>query len=361
MILSEDIYVPTLRWRQGEYQALLRLSPAAKDRIVPYITIPEVEFDFETRQPKKSVHEHVHPFVARFKAKWGRRPAWIGVHPGIISEQMNDGRDIFAYVFDGLREFEARAIPAVPLDASSAIMGTVSAIAAADGLGVAISIRVEDLMRSNARTRIDAMASSLGIVSDETDLLIDLGAPNFEPYDTFASALIIAMSRLGDLRAFRNLILIGTAIPDTFRDIAKGADQIPRHDWLFYRVLIGRMPGSMRRPNFGDYTIVHPEFAPIDMRMVKPAGKVVYATPDHWEVRKGGSFRDNPDQMHGHCASIVSSGTFKGAGYSSGDDYIAKCAVRKVGPSNQTRWKDVAINHHITQVLDDLATLGAAP
>ena len=28
----------------------------------------------------------------------------------------------------------------------------------------------------------------------------------------------------------------------------------------------------MRRPVFGDYTIVHPEFKPVDMRKIKPAG-----------------------------------------------------------------------------------------
>ena len=90
-------------------------------------------------------------------------------------------------------------------------------------------------------------------------------------------------------------------------------------------------------------------------------GEIVYTTPRSWAVRKGGAFRDNPEQMHGHCADLVSRDTFKGAGYSSGDDYIAKCAVRQEGPSNQTRWKDVAINHHITHVLDDLATFGGAP
>jgi hypothetical protein len=116
----------------------------------------------------------------------------------------------------------------------------------------------------------------------------------------------------------------------------------------------------MRRPNFGDYTIVHPEFTAVDMRMIKSAGKIVYTTSVNWEIRKGGAFRDNPKQMHEHCASIVRSGNFKGAEYSSGDDYIAKCAVRAEGPSNQTRWKEVAVNHHITLVLDDLATSGAA-
>ncbi|VTZ23034.1 conserved hypothetical protein [Methylocella tundrae] len=361
MILTKDMYVPALRWRQGEYQALARLAAAAKDRTVPYITIPEVEFDFELWQPKKTVQEHVHPFAARFNAKWGQRPAWVGVHPSISGEPMGDGRDIFTYVFEALRAFQANAIPAVPLDASPPMVASVGAIVATNGLGAAIAVRLEDLMKPDARMRIEAGAASLRLSLDEVDLVIDLGAPNFEPYDAFAGALIAAMRRLGDLHAFRNLVVIGTAIPETFKDVAKGADQLPRHDWLFYQVLLSKIPAGMRQPNFGDYTIVHPEFKALDMRMIKAAGKLVYTTPAAWEVRKGGAFNDNRAQMHGHCASIVASGKFNGAGYSSGDDYIAKCAVHKEGPSNQTRWKEVAINHHITHVLGDLATRGAAP
>ncbi|MCT9000640.1 beta family protein [Chelativorans intermedius] len=361
MILTEDMYVPALRWRQGEYQALARLAAVAKDRIVPYVTIPEVEFDFELWQPKKTVQEHVHPFAARFKAKWGQRPAWVGVHPSISGEPMGDGRDIFTYVFEAMRTFQANAMPAVPLDASSPMIASVAGIVATDGLGAAIAVRLEDLMKPDARTRIEALAAALGVSLHEIDLIVDLGAPNFEPYNAFAGALIAAMQKLGDLHAFRNFVVIGTAIPETFKDIAKGADQLPRHDWLFYQALLGKMPVGVRQPNYGDYTIVHPEFKALDMRMIKAAGKLVYTTSAAWEVRKGGAFNDNRAQMHGHCASIVASGKFDGAGYSSGDEYIARCAVHKEGPSNQTRWKEVAINHHITRVLDDLATLGAAP
>lgn len=361
MILTKDMYVPALRWRQGEYQALARLAAAAKNRIVPYVTIPEVEFDFELWQPKKTVQEHVHPFAARFNAKWGQRPAWVGVHPSISGKPMGDGRDIFTYVFEALRAFQANAIPAVPLDATPPMVTSVARIVATDGLGAAIAVRLEDLMKPNARTRIEALTASLGLSPNKVDLVFDLGAPNFEPYKAFAGALIAAMQKLGDLHAFRNFVVIGTAIPETFKDVAKGTDQLARHDWLFYQTLLGKLPAGMRQPNFGDYTIVHPEFAPMDMRKVKSAGKLVYTTSTVWEVRKGGAFRDNPGQMHDHCASIVASGKFSGAGFSSGDDYIAKCAARMATPSNQPWWKFVTINHHITHVLDDLSMSGAAP
>lgn len=361
MILTSDMYVPALRWRQGEYQALLRLTSQVKDRIMPFITIPEIEFDFEEWRPKKSVQEHVLPFAGRYKLKWGMRPAWVGVHKSIVETPMDDGRHIFTHVFEELRRFEANAVPAIPLGTSADNVHAVAPILKRDSLGVAISVRLEDLMKTDPNAELRTLASAIGAELTEIDLIVDLGAPNFEPYEAFSAALIEASRRLDDLQTFRNLVLIGTAIPESFKDIAKGSDEIPRHDWLFYQILIARLPDGMRRPNFGDYTIVHPEFTPLDMRKIKSAGKIVYTTPRNWAVRKGGAFRDNPEQMHGHCAHLVSKDIFKGADYSHGDNYIAKCAVREEGPSNQTRWKDVAINHHITHVLDDLATLGGAP
>ena len=305
--------------------------------------------------------KHVHPFAARYKSKWDKRPAWVGVHKEIVEKPMDDGRDIFTYVFEELRRSEANAMPAVPLSANASTVRAVKAIVKWNRLGVAIRVRLEDLMKASPYEQVQALASALDAELSDTDLIVDLGAPNFEPYEAFSRALIVALQKLGDLHAYRNLVLIGTAIPETFKDIAKGSDEIPRHDWLFYQTVIEKLPVGMRRPNFGDYTIVHPKFAPLDMRKIKTAGKLIYTTPHSWAVRKGGAFRDNPEQMHGHCADLVSRHIFMGADYSSGDDYIAKCAVRHEGPSNQTRWKDVAINHHITHVLDDLATLGGAP
>lgn len=361
MILTSDMYVPALRWRQGEYQALYRLSAEAKLRTVPFIMIPEVEFDFEIWAPKKSVHEHVHPFIARFKSKWNQRPAWISVHKNIVETPMDNGQDVFSYVFDGLRSFEANAIPAIPLDASPSVLNSVTAIANRDSLGAAVIVKLEDLMKARPAETIKALSAKLGVSSEDIDLIVDIGAPNFQPYETFSSALIVALNKLGDTAEFRNVVVVGTAIPSSFKDVAKGAERFPRHDWLFYKVLRDQLPQACQVPVFGDYTIVHPDFVPLDMRKIKSAGKVVYTTPNFWWVRKGGAFRDNREQMHDHCEALVKEDFFCGADYSDGDEYIAKCAVRAVGPSNQTRWKDITINHHITRVLEDLAMLSGAP
>ena len=355
------MYIPALRWRQGEYQALLKLNEAAKNQIVPLITIPDVEFDFEAREPKKSVHDHVHPFAERYSKKWGFRPAWVALDQEIATKRMDDGSHVLDYVFRGLRSHSATAVPALPLVADSALIAATRRVIASGGQGCGILVRLEDLMARGASQSIIKLASTLQIALNESDLILDMRAPNYQPYGAFAAALISNLPRLGNLMDYRNFILIGTAIPESLVKISIGTDEIPRHDWLFYRELLQRLPKGVRRPNYGDYTTVHPNFEAKDMRLIKPAGKIVYTTDGTWATRKGGSFRDDPDQMHTHCQEILRDPRFKfrGPNFSFGDAYISDCAAENVSSSNLTRWKQVSINHHMTAVVDDLASLPA--
>lgn len=359
MFLSEDMYVPALKWRQGEYQALTRLASEVKDRIVPLITIPDVEFDFEHGRLKKTVHEHVHPFVLRYHKKWCGRTAWIGLTSSIAAGRMNDGEHVFDYVFDGLRSYGETAIPVLPLDADVVTLAAVQRVVMQDGQGAGAIVRLEDLMAGGVEAKIVSLARRAGAFLAETDVVVDLRAPNFEPYSLFASALWQALVQLGDLGRFRNVVLLSTAIPESFRMIAKGTDEVPRHDWLFYQVFLQKTPPGVRRPNYGDYTIVHPDFKALDMRMVKAAAKVIYTTSKSWGTRKGGAFRDDPSQMRQHCWEIMRDTRFefRGAGYSYGDKYIEGCAAGVESTSNLTRWKDVGINHHMTMVVRGLANL----
>ena len=362
MQLSDKIYVPAMRWRQAEYQALFRLGKTVKDQIVPLISIPDVEFDFELWQPRKTVHEHVCPFIDRYHNKWGQRPAWIALDEAIAKERMNDGSHVFDYVFNGLRPNNAKAVPALPLDTDPETTAAAARAVVRDGQGAAILVRLEDLMAINPEAKVVALAKDLQVELNEIDLIIDLGSPNFEPYDVFVTALISAMPRLGDLMVFRNFVLVSTAIPEASSDISRGTDEIPRHDWLFYQTLLTNLPGGIRRPVYGDYTVVHPNFKAQDMRKIKPAGKIVYTTERTWATRKGGSFRDDQNQMYAHCQEIMRDPrfNFRGEGFSSGDAFISDCAAEREGPSTLGRWKEVAINHHITLVAEELANLAVA-
>ena len=59
MTFDHGNYVPCLRWKQGEYQALLRLSPSTKGCITPLIEVPEIGWDFELGREAKTIDGHL--------------------------------------------------------------------------------------------------------------------------------------------------------------------------------------------------------------------------------------------------------------------------------------------------------------
>jgi hypothetical protein len=359
--LERDNYVPSLRWRRAEYQALTRLEEHAKALVVPFITVTKPEYDHEQKTMKRTVREHVEPFAQQYKKKWGNRGAWIDFHPEIELEPMSGGKVPVAHVFDQLRELGSAAVPVVTPASPGAIVSAVAAIVGRDVRGVGVRIGFKDVMMPDSAARITSLLRSIAVDRSNADLVVDLEAPaTYEPYEDFADGLVAAIEELGDLFAYRSFILIGSAFPE-FMPIEKPGGELVRHDWNFYQVFSRKLPTGARIPTYGDYTIVPPSFSgAVDFRVIKTAGRLVYTTGNKWIVRKGGAFRDDREQMHDHCLHILNSGKFRGPGFSPGDDYIEKCAKREAGPSNATYWKQVGISHHIMHVLEELSNLAGA-
>jgi hypothetical protein len=256
MATKDAFYVPCLRWRQAEYQALLALSDKAKDSIVPLITIPGLEFDFEDGAPKKTVGEHVGTFPKRYKEKWKTRKGWIDADPNIQSGVMPDGRPVFTFVFGEIRKFKADAMPVASLDCTPKVVAQITAIVATDKKGVGIRARIEHVMKASFGVSLDTLLKSLEVTPKEVDLIVDLGTPNYEPYGAFAAALAIALGKIPNLPAYRNFILVGCAFPNTLSALSSPIGYIERHDWKFYVQLLAKLPKGMRPPMFGDYALV---------------------------------------------------------------------------------------------------------
>jgi hypothetical protein len=362
MKVKSTTYVPVLKWRTGEYQALFRLADEAKDSIIPLMIIPEIEFDFEEWAPKKTVPEHITPFGKRYKGKWNTRPAWLDLDPSLHGEKMDSGLSVVTHVFSELRQFNAKAVPVLSIEQKSGHVAEIAAIVKKDKLGAAVRARLAHVRTPDFNTKLSQLLADAGVTPEQTDFFVDLNSPAYEPYDVFGKALIIALGKITSLPAFRSFVIIGTAFPESMKDVSPPGANLLRHDWMFFKKLVSLLPARMRKPAYGDYTTVNPAFAAaIDMRKISPAGKLVYTAKDKWRILKGKAFRADRKQMHEHCDKLIKSPEYRGATYSVGDDFIQKCAIKKAGPSTLTKWKEVGINHHIMHVLEDISSFGGKP
>lgn len=359
--MTHKYYVPCLRWKQGEYTAISKLSDSARERIVPLIAAPEIGYDFETESNSDSIDDHLAPFAQRILTYWGKKPCFVDlvhIEPG---ERMQNVAHPMDYVFDGLRVRGCLAVPVTGPDRDVAYHDAALNAAKQDRLGLGIRVQLEQAADPAITQKIRYLIDGHLLLKD-CDLILDLGFPNFSPLGDLADLVAGVLGELMGIGQWRTVVLLGTAFPASMGSVHKGAELIDRNEWVLYTRVIQILRRSHHRiPTFGDYTINHPEVSNMDMRLVKPAATIRYAIDDHWLLIKGSNVRDNGyAQYTGHCKTVISSGHFSENLFSCGDKYISDCADGCAKTGNLTTWRWVGTNRHIEKIVSDLANLFGA-
>lgn len=357
MELNHIIYVPCLRWKQGEYQAILKLADKTKEKIVPLIEVPELGWDFEEEKAKRSIDQLLPSFIKRIYDKWDALSCFIDVMKHISSfEKMADGTHPITYVFDALRKKQCLAVPVVVLTMDEACITAVKREIKEDGRGVCLRIPIEQAANSKIKENIDVMLSKLLVQADQCDLILDLAAPNYIPVEGFVKVINDIISKTPYLNRWRTFTILGSSFPESMASIKREMEIIPRYEWQLYKQLVVSLAKSkLRVPNYGDYAIAHPKILQLDMRYIKPYATIRYAIEDYWCIVKGKIFRENRGQYYELSKKLVASEYYYGDDFSYGDEFIKKCANGKISKWTLTTWRLVGTNHHIEVVVRDIA------
>lgn len=357
MTFDNRHYSPCLRWKQGEYQAVLRLKKSSKNAITPLIEIPEIGWDFETKSLKHTIDEHLSPMAKRIRNKWGKDHCFVDLKILDPSMRMATLIHPLEYIFEQLRTLQCKAIPVTSLDSDFAYNQAVKSTNTTDGLGICLRIALADAAGKGFKLGIDNLLNSLGAKPKECDLILDIGSPNFEPIEGFSKLLQITISKIPHLYNWRTFTILGGSFPSTVAEIRGRLSTVTRSEWILYKDLSKQLNHTGTRiPRFGDYTISHPGVTQLDMRLVKPASKLIYTINDAFYVRKGPNVRDNGfTQYRTFCRDLIKSPLYLGDKFSSGDNYIHGCANNTETTGNLTTWKWVGTNHHIEKQLADLS------
>jgi hypothetical protein len=261
------------------------------------------------------------------------------------------------YLLDGGRAKGARLIPVTGLGRDLAHYSAVAAAVLVDGRGMAVRCSLDEIADPDFPIKIDRLMETMAVDPLDVDLIVDLAAKNFEPLDDLAdlvSALLQSDPVYGEVRS---LILIGTSFPASMGDIKGPSQTVPRMEWKLYKKLVASLPEGSRAPTFGDYTISSADMPKGDMRLLKPSAAVRYTVDEAWLITKGSNVRDNGfEQFRERCGDVVASGKAFPVGYSAGSDYVRGCHAQTKTTGNLTTWRWVGTNHHITKVVDDLAS-----
>ncbi|PTS73969.1 hypothetical protein DBR20_14900 [Stenotrophomonas sp. HMWF023] len=360
--MEKTMYVPILKWRQGEYLAVGRTRETIKDWMYPLFEIPVEQWDFENDAPAKSLDDHLKNVGKRLSTNWKKRRCLFDSPHLAGDDTMANGDHHLAHVFDLARASACQAIPATRLGRHLAYQQAVASIIAQDSRGCALRLIPDDL-EGNPSAKIDGLMHLLGVTPEQVDIVLDSAADVADSPTLQASIWQAWIAVLPYISRWRSLTVAGGSFPASLNPSAgyRPHGDVHRREWRGYTRLAASTP--LRQPWFGDYGCASPQTEMMDPRLFDPNAKIKYTIDDQWRIIVGTQVKRNGrDQYRDLCRHLISDRpvVFMGRTYSAGDKYIEDCANSVASTGGSSTWPTVATNHHLTKVVRDLANLSGA-
>jgi hypothetical protein len=356
--MATPAYVPILKGKEGEFAALETLRDNVPAQIMPVIEMPTVPYDYANERPSRTIEEHIVNVTERLRRCWDTRPVYIDV------PWSNDNEGGPAPLDVALRRCEAGGIQAVPVisrrSAAEAIRAA-ARYAQATRTGPCVRLFVDDF-EDDVDIEADTRQLLAPFGDAMCDLILDLGdiSNSSSPAQLIARSMFSMMPTRG---RWRRVILAAASFPVDLSDVdAATTTTIPRREWQLWQALQRRQTGLPQQGIiYSDYAISHPLPRELDPRIMIMSASIRYTTDSAWLVVKGRNVRQYGfEQYFELCRALVERPEYYGGTFSWGDEYIARCAAREIGPGNATTWRKVGTNHHITVVVRAIANLERA-
>jgi hypothetical protein len=348
-------YLPILKWKLGERDAMEGISRRCRAAIRPMAEIDSIPWDWENEVPSKSLDDHLQKLPLQTAQAWGTTPIFVDGQD--VDGQVDSGAHSLTWLFNELNTFSMAAIPVVRDDSSPAYLTAASGIAAGDGRGVCLRIGKDVVFGSDPTAVIVRLVQTLAVAASAVDLVVDLQAVQDDHIPPYAAALRMTWPMLAQLGPWRSMTLAAGSFPESLAGVPKGTSYIPRAEWDLWNQLSSLNP----RPVYGDYAISSPNLIEVDPRMMTQSASIRYTTADDWMIVRGGSIKRHPDgwgQTRALSETLMASGQYAGPSFSRGDAFIHACA-NGGSSGNATTWRRDGTNHHLEHVVAALANPGA--
>jgi len=350
-------YVPVLRWKRGEWNALRLIEDDDRDLITPLIELAPKDFrDWRSRGPG-FVKEELEKRVGCVKEVWGERPVFFD---GVLLDpdmRATGGLHPVELAAGVLASGGAGAVPVIGLGRDPAYEAAVGAAAKVLGHGVALRLRLPDLLRRTLDSDLARLLQNAPNVN-EIDLIVDLGVIH-----AGVPTVRQILDRVGTPNRWRTFTVICGAFPKDLSDFRPGEHTLERSDWMWWRNQVLGTPRPPRLPAYGDYTTQHGSFSEPPPRPNFSAS-IRYTAEDHWVIMRGeGVFTDGGPgfaQWPANAMMLCEREEYCGEDFSAGDAYIQRMAIQTANTGNAETWLSASVNHHLVYSARQVASLAAS-
>lgn len=345
-------YMPVLKVKRGEKKALQAIAPALQRQIIPLMEIVE-----RRAEKTPTISQHLKTAFRDFELSV--RP--YGRFLLDTREIATDGPAAAADVYQRAATAGMRFTPVTGVSRSADVTAALSHRTN----GIAVRLTRAEFEEGNLARDLRAFLFHHGLVPEEVDLVVDLGAVEELIAEGIAKLTQEFLAAIPDQSRWRTLTVTACAFPISMRAVDRhGSEIVERGEWRAWRdSLYPTRRSASRLPTYGDCAIQHPKGVEgFDPRTMQVSAAVRYTLPDDWLLIKGESTRSVAAvEQFPRLAKRLVYGDLRA--HFAGEKHCSGCKGIKAAADGTPRlgsaeaWRRLGTIHHITMVMDGLASL----
>ncbi|WP_423142851.1 beta family protein [Parablastomonas sp. CN1-191] len=320
-------YIPMMKTKAGEIDALANLSPQARSRMLPLFHV------CETVSPR---------FAGQLALAIGGQV--IGLD-GSFNFQHTGTGTTFSTLLAALRGASVPTMPSIGLNDPQAYQQLGRSLVDQNGLIIKVSVANLSMLAS--------FVAASGIAPVHVDVVLDVRHVASIDVPSYSGYLISVLSQHASvLSAYRSVTLAAAAAPKDHTSLSYGANNIPRTDWLLWSAVRTQVPFSL---DYGDYLTGHPDLnEPPGVAMANATVSARYTLDNSWLIIKGrstGGPYGQPMQVQyqSHAGAIAGNAGFGGVN-AWADGQITQAAAGAPKMASRQKWASFAANRHLSLV-----------
>lgn len=348
-------YVPILKWKRGEQIALEHLDDETKEKIVPLIEIPPIEYDYINERPKKTITQHILNVPSQINTHFGNRKVFLDLVNIYEEDLLQDGIHSIEYIINESSDLNLDVVPVVSSNSNDEYSTALQELID-NGKVSELCIRIEEGDFLNLNILLEDILNLYNVSSDQCHLVVDLKEITESNIPTYEITVPLLINNLAHQNQWISITLASTSFPKTLERVARNSNRmLPRIEFRLWNNINARLT---RKIQFGDYCIANPEYIDVDPRYMGMSGNIRYTIQDYYLVYKGVNAKNYGfQQMVDMCTNLINSQNYCGNNFSWGDRYIYDVANRTQNTGNAETWRRVGTNHHIVFVVNELSNL----
>lgn len=347
-------YVPIIRWKAGERIALRELYDDDKTGLTPLIEIPQDTVE-KTLNKNMSLGALASQLRVQILECWGRRPAFLDVSSLAAKIDPNQRSAFIEDFYKQANAIGLTFVPVIGLGGASAARRENRIISIVSGM--CLRLNRDDLESGSLARNVSTWISNYEIDPSKVHLVLDLRI-----VDPTSQDYLRPYSNVPLLDVWNTVTITGGSFPKDLQGLSVGEYLLPRTEWDYWKQLVRAR--LLRIPTFGDYATIHP-FLQLPFPGMNPSASIRYTTDDHWLVMRGEGLLNKDGAGHAQYPAnaqlLMERPEFCGRDFSFGDTYIYERPIRRDQPGTPRSWVTAGVNHHLTFVVRQIASLFELP